>query len=127
VLEERDAEPDEAVLRSWERVVEAVNAQKRMLGAFLQESRFLGVTDHALVLAMDDLHRSVVDERENRGLVEHHAQVVFGRRLELRCRVGEGAVARVAQDVRPLVERAIAWFEGDIIDRPPREAGRDDE
>ena len=44
----------------------AINARKRMLGAFLEESRFLGRAGDALVLAMDDLHRAVIDEKENR-------------------------------------------------------------
>ena len=119
---------NDEVQRSWERVIESVNASKRMLGAFLQESRFLGVTEAELHLAMDDLHRTVVDERENRGLVEHHALAAFGRRLSLRCRVGEGAPARPSRDdVRPMVERAIAWFEGDIIERQVRDSGRNEE
>ena len=50
-------------------MIAAVNGRKRMLGAFLQACRFDGATDTHVVLAMDDLHRAVVDEKENRA---HH-------------------------------------------------------
>jgi hypothetical protein len=126
-----DEEPpllDGETLQRWERVMEAVNARKRMLGAFLQESRFRGVTNDAIVIAMDDLHRSVVDERVNRELVESEAATVFGRALTLRCVAPDpGDVPRPRQeaDVRPLVERAIAWFDGDPVP-PGRPAPRSD-
>jgi hypothetical protein len=126
-----DEEPpllDGETLQRWERVMEAVNARKRMLGAFLQESRFRGVTNDAIVIAMDDLHRSVVDERVNRELVESEAATVFGRALALRCVAPDpGDVPRPGQeaDVRPLVERAIAWFDGDPVS-PGRPAPRSD-
>ena len=119
---------DATILERWERVMEAVNARKRMLGAFLQESRLLGVTREAIVIAMDDLHRSVVDERTNRELVESEAAVAFGRRLVLRCAVpgpDDGARVRKAAEVRPLVEQAIRWFDGDPV-QPGREAPRRD-
>lgn len=109
--------------------MEAVNARKRMLGAFLQESRFLGVRRNGLVLAMDDLHRSVVDERDNRALVEQQIAATFGRALPLLCvRLDPNDLPRprMENDVRPLVERAIAWFEGDPIQKPEREAPRSD-
>jgi len=120
---------DPGTLERWERVMEAVNARKRMLGAFLQESRFMGVTHAAIVIAMDDLHRSVVDERTNRELVESEATAVFGRRLMLRCAVQSpehGPRVRKEAEVRPLVERAILWFDGDPVQKPGREAPRSD-
>ena len=120
---------DPETLERWEAVMEAINARKRMLGAFLQESRFVGVTPDAIVVAMDDLHRSVVDERSNRELVESEAARAFGRRLALRCVVAgpdDGARVRKATEVRPLVERAIRWFDGDPVQPPGREAPRSD-
>jgi len=115
---------DEDVERRWQSVIETVNAQKRMLGAFLQESRLVGVTGRELALAMDPLHRSVVDERENRGLVERVATEVFGAPLTLRCEAESNAPPpRRAADFKPLVDRAIAWFQGDII-QSSGEAGR---
>jgi DNA polymerase-3 subunit gamma/tau len=103
----------------WEAVITAVNVRKRMLGAFLQESRFLGVSERGITLGMDDLHRSVVEERENRGILIEEVARVFGRALAVHCApLAAGAVQRPAeQDVRPLIERAVAWFEGDIIER----------
>ena len=127
VLEE---EPvlDGETLQRWETAVQGVNAKKRMLGAFLQESRFLGVAGSAAVLAADDLHRSVVDESENRSLVEAQLAEVFGRAVTLQVvplGADDAAPARPA-DVRPLVERARAWFDGDPIGRPNGEARRSD-
>jgi hypothetical protein len=130
VVEEEDLPVlDAETLERWERVMEAVNARKRMLGAFLQESRFMGVSRGAIVIAMDDLHRSVVDERTNRELVESEAAAVFGRRLTLRCAMPGpegGPRVRKEAEVRPLVERAIRWFDGDPVQKPGREAPRSD-
>jgi hypothetical protein len=117
---------DSTIEQNWLAVVEAVNGQKRMLGAFLQESRLLGITGRTLALHMDALHRSVVDERENRALVERQIAERFGAALELQCVVGAGPAPPKAEDVKPLVDRAIAWFEGDVIQRTGRETGRGD-
>jgi len=120
-----EARLDDDIEVRWRTAVEAINAQKRMLGAFLQESRLVGVTSRALVLAMDHLHRSVVDERDNRALVERHVADAFGAALFLQCVVEVGGAARPSrEDVKPLVDRAIAWFEGDVIQRPAGDGGR---
>jgi DNA polymerase-3 subunit gamma/tau len=127
VLDDETPRLDPDVERRWQSVIENVNAQKRMLGAFLQESRLVGVTSRGLVLAMDHLHQSVVDERDNRELVERHAAAAFGAAVRLRCVVESAAAPRPRpDDVKPLVERAIAWFEGDVIQRPGPENGRRD-
>ncbi len=129
VLEDEPPQLDAETTRRWEAAIEAVNAQKRMLGAFLQEGRFLGVTTRGLLLAMDDLHRSVVDERTNRALVEEQASAAFGRPLALQCLpldAGDWPREPRGADVRPLVERAIQWFEGDLIQQPGRGAARSD-
>jgi DNA polymerase-3 subunit gamma/tau len=125
VLDDDAPRLDADVEQRWLSVIEAVNAQKRMLGAFLQESRLLGVTSKALVLAMDALHRSVVDERDNRALVERNAEAAFGAPLKLQCVTEADAGARQRpSDVKPLVDRAIAWFEGDVIQGPGVDSGR---
>ena len=73
---------------------------------------------------MDALHRSVIDEPDNRALVEHAIARAFGAPLELRCSVETQAAPRPRPaDLKPLVDRAIAWFEGDVI-QPSGEAGR---
>ena len=112
VLEEEPVLDGEALLR-WEAAVQGVNGKKRMLGAFLQESRFLGVTARAVFLAADDLHRSVVDERDNRALVEQ--QLVP---------LAADDATPPKPDVRPMVERAKQWFDGDLIGRPKTDAPR---
>ena len=125
VLEE-EAKLDETIEQRWMMVVEAVNAQKRMLGAFLQESQLVGITGRALVLHMDALHRSVVDERDNRALVERHVAERFGTVLTLQCMVAGATPRPQAENLEPLVDRAIAWFEGEMISRPGRETERSD-
>jgi hypothetical protein len=102
----------------WLATVDGVNEQKRMLGAFLQACRFDGATDAHVVLAMDDLHRAVVDEKDNRAIIARVVARTFGRPLEFRCVPLEGGVPapRTSEEVRPLIDLAIAWFEGDIIE-----------
>ena len=124
VLEEEPVLDGEALLR-WEAAVQGVNGKKRMLGAFLQESRFLGVTARAVFLAADDLHRSVVDERDNRALVEQQLVEVFGRPVTLQVvPLAADDATPPKPDVRPMVERAKQWFDGDLIGRPKTDAPR---
>jgi DNA polymerase III subunit gamma/tau len=113
---------DPDVERGWARAVASVNARKRMLGAFLEESVLLGLAGGILVLSMDELHRAVVEESTNRALLLEEAQRAFGRALEVRCTAAVAGPPRPVQDadVKPLIDRAIAWFEGDIIERPDR-------
>jgi hypothetical protein len=118
---ERDARVDAC----WRATLEAVNRRKRMLGAFLEESRFLGVAGDFLVVAMDDLHRAVVEEKENRGLLLAEARGPFGRAFGLRCvPLAEAPPAlepgATEVDVEPMIHRAIAWFDGDVIERTER-------
>jgi len=124
VEDEDEPKLDAEVEERWRTTVEAINGKKRMLGAFLQESRIVGVTSKALVLAMDALHRSVVDEHDNRSMVEQEISRTFRSALSLRCVVETNAPARPrAADLKPLVDRAIAWFDGDVI-QPSGDTGR---
>jgi DNA polymerase-3 subunit gamma/tau len=114
---------------AWEAAIVAVNAKKRMLGAFLQACRFDGLSSGQVTLAMDDLHRAVVDEKENRAIILAALAASFGGSPGLRCMpLGESAPAPLTDlDVKPMIERAIAWFEGEVIDpnrpRPERNDG----
>jgi len=104
--------------RAWKRAVTAINGRKRMLGAFLEESRFLGATADDLLLGMDDLHRAVVEEKDNRALLAEEVQRAFGRVLVVRCVSGDAsAVPRplANADVRPMVDQAIDWFKGEAV------------
>ena len=123
---EADEEPgldakDEAC---WRAMLASVNGRKRLLGAFLEESRFRGVTATTLVLGMDDLHRAVVEEQENRALLDEEVRLAFGRPLALRC-AGLADDERPKRpndaDVRPMVARALEWFQGEAIERASRE------
>ena len=113
---------DEQVERGWERAVAAVNGRKRMLGAFLEESTMLGLAGDTLVLSMDELHRAVVEEAGNRELLSEEVSRAFGRSLDVRCTAAVAPPRRPVQDadVKPMIDRAIAWFEGDVIDRQSR-------
>ncbi len=114
---------DPIVERSWRDVITGVNGRKRVLGAFLEESRFLGCSDSALVLATDDLHRAVIEDQENRALVGEEILRVFGRTIELHCAPAEAAVASAAPptlepkaaDVQQMIDRAIEWFHGEDV------------
>ena len=104
----------------WRDVLGGINARKRMLGAFLEVCRFAGRRGHELLVGMDDLRRVVVEEQENRALIGEEIRRVFGAEGTLRCVSGTAGDTAV-DDVKPLVDRAIAWFDGEAIDRRPRE------
>jgi DNA polymerase-3 subunit gamma/tau len=125
-LDEPAYERDDATDEIWRDAIRGVNGTKRMLGAFLEESLFLGLAGETLVLAMDDLHRTVVEEKENRALLATEVRRAFGRPLTVRCvpPVGDGQQRAAPADVRPLVDQAIAWFQGDVIERTARKAER---
>jgi DNA polymerase-3 subunit gamma/tau len=127
-LAEPAAAIDESTAACWRDALAGINAKKRMLGAFLEESRFVGIDGARLLVAMDDLHRAVVEESENRALIAAEISRAFGRTLEVRCVSGDGGgiAPRAAsiEDVRPLVDRAIAWFEGDVVERKPTRTER---
>ncbi len=119
VLEAESAPPQDAVDSArWNSVVEAVNLRKRMLGAFLSECRFLGVSEGVMKVATDELHRSVIEEREHRAMIAAEVGKVFGAPLEVQCMpIEAGAASRASdQDLQPMIEKAIAWFEGDVLE-----------
>ena len=111
---------DERLDRAWAATVERVNQRKRMLGAFLEVCRFAGRRGHELLVGMDDLRRVVVEEQENRALIGEEIRRVFGAEGTLRC-VSGTAGDKAVDDVKPLVDRAFAWFDGEAIkERPAR-------
>ncbi len=117
-----DIEPaDVATTTLWRAAIAAVNGRKRMLGAFLEESRLVGLAGASLVLAMDDLHRAVVDVSEHRAIVREELLRAFGRALDLKC-VPLTDVPRpaTAEDVKPMIDRAIEFFDGEVLERPGR-------
>jgi len=116
---DQQVERSEEHERLWLDTLKGINGRKRMLGAFLEESRFVGLSGDAVVVAMDDLHRTVVQEVSNRTLVTDELKRAFGRALELRLApLGEDAPRRrpAFEDVAPMVERAIEFFQGDVIE-----------
>jgi len=125
-----EVECDEAAERGWRDTLAGLNARKRMLGAFLEESHFMGLAGDALVVAMDHVHCMVVKEKENLALVMEAAQRAFGRALELRCVPLEASQQRrrpALEDVAPMVERAIEFFQGELIEPKSRRSERTEE
>ena len=111
----------------WKRTIDGVNARKRMLGAFLEESSLVGVSGDALVLGMDDLHRSVIDTGEHRPMVLEELARAFGRTMDLRCVAGEAkSVTRRAnttkESMQPLIDKAMQIFDGEVIEKGPERA-----
>ena len=105
---------------AWKRAIASVGKRKPMLSAFLEACRFVELADGRVTLAMDDLHRAVIEEKENLALTLDELGKAFGRALTLRCVPLDEAArpARPAEgDVKPMIEHAIRWFEGDIIER----------
>ncbi len=123
-----EAQLDGAIEDNWKRAITAVNGRKRMLGAFLEETRLVGLAGGALVLAMDDLHRAVVDAPEHRAMVQEELARTFGQPLELRCTPGEPNTHETrtakADSLKPLIDRAMQVFDGEVIDRAPRAGDR---
>ena len=116
-------ELDDVVESRWKLTITAVNGRKRMLGAFLEESRLVGIAGGALVLAMDDLHRAVVDASEHRAIVHEELAIVFGQPMVLRCAplaTGQAPRRPSTADVQPNIDRAIQYFDGEVIDRGGR-------
>jgi DNA polymerase-3 subunit gamma/tau len=147
----------------WDRVVSEVKDRKIMVGVFLAESRRAGWDGTTLRLAADEVHRSLLEARENRELLGEVMARVYGRPLSIRFLDGvaepaapepaprvvvtEPAVALetktsaptatleaveerpdaatprapepapVEPAVSPEVQKAMVWFEGDIVRR----------
>ncbi|MEO5988591.1 MAG: DNA polymerase III subunit gamma/tau [Candidatus Eisenbacteria bacterium] len=120
-------ELDGTIEAQWRTAVAAVNKQKRMIGAFLEESRLKGVSGNVVLLATDTLHRAVVDVPENLAMINEELQRAFGRPLELRCVAltpGDAAKRPSVADVQPRIDRAIEFFDGEVIDRDKRGGDR---
>jgi DNA polymerase-3 subunit gamma/tau len=118
---------DSELAERWSQVLHGVNERKRMLGAFLSQSRLLAVGEGGLVLAMDDLHRAVLDDRENRALLGEEIERVFGARLPFSCTRPVAEAPRrppTAADIQPLIERATQFFDGEAVQRSSRGGAR---
>jgi len=123
VAEADEAQTTPELEAHWRDVINGINGRKRMLGAFLEACRFVGCGGNAVWVAMDDLHRVVVEEQENRALIGEEIRRAFGDSHALRCVSGASAAATArtaAQDLKPLVDQAIAWFDGEVIERTKR-------
>ncbi|MCC6650239.1 MAG: DNA polymerase III subunit gamma/tau [Candidatus Eisenbacteria bacterium] len=109
---------DAVVEERWAQAVEAVLARKRMLGEFLKECRLEGLAGDHIVLAMDSLRRSVIDAAEPRAMVCEELRRLFGRSLDIRCtELGPEGLKRprTADEVKPLIDRAIEFFDGEVL------------
>jgi hypothetical protein len=66
----------------------------------------------------------VVEDPDNHTIVLAELAPVFGRPLALRSQAPDAARARATQDLKPAIDRAVAFFQGEIIERPRREERR---
>ncbi len=111
---------DERAADLWREVMGRINQSKRMLGAFLEESQFRGISDDGLMIEADDLHATVIEERDNREIVHSMIREVFGAPIALRCvRPSQPIAQRAARtnaDVQPMIEKAIQFFDGEAVD-----------
>jgi DNA polymerase-3 subunit gamma/tau len=116
-----EAEPA-AVEELWRQVLARVNQRKRLLGAFLEEGFLLGRSEGSIVLAMGDLHRSVVQEKENQGILAEEVVRAFGPGTQVRCEplaaAGEAARTPTPEETKQMVAKTLEWFGGEAV--PPR-------
>jgi len=107
--------PDTA--ERWRAAVQSIRERKRLLGAFLDECHCLGRSGGAIVVAMDDLHRAVVDEKENRAIVAEALQRAFGDGVALQCAplvaAGPQALPPTPEQTQAMVTKALDWFAGE--------------
>ena len=95
----------------WERVVTEVKDRKLMVGVFLAESRRAGWEGTTLRLAADEVHRSLLEARENRELLGEVMTRVYGRSLSIRFMDAVSAPATSAPAPRVVVVEAAATEE----------------
>jgi DNA polymerase III subunit gamma/tau len=112
----------------WERVVTEVKDRKLMVGVFLAESRRAGWDGTALRLAADEVHRSLLEARENRELLGEVMARVYGRPLAIRFldQVAAPAAPEPAPRVvvaevalEPAPELSVATATLDAVEEPP--------
>ncbi|HEV8481632.1 MAG TPA: DNA polymerase III subunit gamma/tau [Candidatus Eisenbacteria bacterium] len=85
----------------WERVVSEVKDRKIMVGVFLAESRRAGWEESTLRLAADEVHKSLLEARENRELLGEVMARVYGRPLSVR--FVDAAIAPAEREPGPRV------------------------
>ena len=68
----------------WEDVVSQIKERKLMVGVFLAESRRTGWDGTTLLLAADEVHRSLLEARENREMLGQVMARVYERPLTVR-------------------------------------------
>jgi hypothetical protein len=84
-----------------------------MLGAFLERASFSPASwAGTLIVGTDDLRRSVARRGENRAQSPRPRRGVFRRPMTVRFARADGAPKppEMMEDVRPMIDRAIAWF-----------------
>jgi len=111
---------DDTIREHWSRAIASVNPTKRMLGAFLEECSFQGVAGDAAHLAMDSLHQAVIDAPEHRTMIHAALTQAFGRTMTLKCvpfAPGEAPRPRTEAEVRPMIDKAREFFDGEPIER----------
>jgi hypothetical protein len=102
------------VSERWKAALATIHERKRLLGAFLEECHFMGRAGERLIVAMDDLHRAVVEEKENRLIVGEAVRRAFGDGAVLQCApleaAGPAAQRPSEEQTNAMVTKALQWF-----------------
>ncbi len=88
------------------------------MGEILKACTLVGVAGEHVVIAMDSFQRSVVDSTECRAELAQELRRLFGRPMDMKCtELGPGAVKRprTSDEVKPLIDRAIEFFDGEVL------------
>ena len=106
-----------AVLECWRAALVAIHERKRLLGAFLEESHCLGLVGDRLHVAMDDLHRAVIEEKDNRQIVSEELRRAFGAAVTLQWAPLEDAPPEAQRpsekETQVMVAKTLEWFGGE--------------
>jgi len=82
----------------------------------------MGRAGDRLIVAMDDLHRAVVEEKENRLIVTDVLRRTFGSGVALHCApldaAGPAAQRPSAEQTQAMVAMALEWFGGEASPGP---------
>ena len=112
----------------WRAALVAIHERKRLLGAFLEESHCLGRAGDRLHVAMDDLHRAVIEEKDNRQIVSEELRRAFGADVMLQWAPLEAAPPEAQrpseEKTQAMVAKTLEWFGGEA--RPAGSGERTD-
>jgi hypothetical protein len=117
---EAPAPVDEDLATVWPRVVDDVMKRKPTLGAVVAQARPLGVADGELTIVLEGshFHRELLADRTGRDIVTDAVRRWI--RSADRFRVQTGEAGGASPSAHPVVQAAIAEFQGEVVAIRPR-------